>query len=82
MKIKQIGADTKLTPEQVKMKENIQSALASQLQELSVTFRSSQKAYLKSMFDFIMYKDSTVLAQLSLSHSIRFEIKRKERGIL
>jgi len=49
VKIKQIGSEEKLTPEQKIMKTNIQSTLASQLQELSVTFRSNQKAYLKNL---------------------------------
>jgi len=48
-KIKQIGHEGKFSPEQKTMKTNIQSTLASQLQELSVTFKQSQKAYLQTL---------------------------------
>jgi len=48
-KIKQVGSEGKLSPEQKTMKANIQSTLASQLQELSVTFKQSQKAYLQTL---------------------------------
>jgi len=48
-KIKQIGSEGKLSSEQKTMKSNVQSTLASQLQELSVTFRQSQKAYLQTL---------------------------------
>jgi len=48
-KIKQIGSEGKLSPEQKTMKTNIQSTLASQLQELSVGFKQSQKAYLQTL---------------------------------
>lgn len=48
-KIKQIGNEGKLTPEHKVMKANIQSTLASQLQDLSVTFKQSQKAYLQTL---------------------------------
>jgi len=49
VKIKQIGNDEKLSPEEKVMKQNIQSTLAAQLQELSVTFRSNQKGYLRNL---------------------------------
>jgi syntaxin 16 len=48
-KIKQIGSEGKFSPEEKIMKANIQSTLASQLQELSVTFKNSQKAYLQTL---------------------------------
>jgi len=48
-KIQQIGKEGKLSPEQKTMKGNIQSTLASQLQELSVSFKQSQKAYLQTL---------------------------------
>ena len=35
------------------MKKNVQSQLASQLQQLSVTFRKSQRDYLQSTLPFI-----------------------------
>jgi len=47
-KIQQIGED-KLTAEEKKLKKNVQTALATQLQELSVTFRQNQKSYLQTL---------------------------------
>lgn len=49
VKTKKIGSDEKLTGEEKKVKANIQSALASKLQELSQTFRKNQKAYLQTL---------------------------------
>jgi len=49
VKIKRIGADDKLTGEEKTIKTNIQSSLASKLQELSVQFRKNQKSYLQTL---------------------------------
>lgn len=49
VKTKKIGSDEKLSGEEKKVKANIQSALASKLQEQSQTFRKNQKAYLQTL---------------------------------
>lgn len=49
VKIKKIGTEEKLTGEERQVKTNIQSALASQLQELSTKFRTNQKTYLQTL---------------------------------
>jgi len=49
VKTKRIGSDEKLTGEEKQVKANIQSALASKLQELSQTFRKNQKSYLQTL---------------------------------
>jgi len=49
VKTKKIGNDEKLSGEEKKVKANIQSALASKIQELSQTFRKNQKSYLQTL---------------------------------
>jgi syntaxin 16 len=49
-KIQRIGNQA-VGPQEDQIKKNIQSALALQLQELSVQFRKSQKDYLQSTVD-------------------------------
>jgi len=49
MKIKRIGTEEKLSQEERKVKTNIQSALASKIQDLSQQFRKNQKAYLQTL---------------------------------
>jgi len=49
VKIKRIGSDEKLNGEEKQVKTNIQSALASKLQDLSLTFRKNQKSYLQTL---------------------------------
>lgn len=49
MKIKRIGNEEKLKSEEKAIKGNIQSALASKVQELSIQFRKNQKSYLQTL---------------------------------
>jgi len=49
VKIKKIGSDEKLSGEERAIKTNIQSSLASKLQDLSVQFRKNQKSYLQTL---------------------------------
>lgn len=49
VKTKRIGTEEKLSGEEKRVKTNIQSALASQLQDLSTTFRKNQKSYLQTL---------------------------------
>ncbi len=49
MKVDQIGKGEKLRAEELAMKDNIQRALASELQDLSLEFRSSQESYLQAL---------------------------------
>jgi len=48
-KIKRVAVDEKLKGEEKQIKTNIQSALASKLQDLSVQFRKNQKSYLETL---------------------------------
>lgn len=45
-KIKNIGAEKLHGPQEEQIKRNLQSSLAAQLQELSITFKKNQKDYL------------------------------------
>jgi hypothetical protein len=49
-KIQRIGGDS-IHKQEEPIKKNIQSNLASQLQDLSVQFRKAQKDYLQSNYD-------------------------------
>jgi hypothetical protein len=46
--IKTFGAGFQLNPDQLKMRDNIQSLLAGKLSDLSMIFRKQQKDYLES----------------------------------
>jgi len=48
-KIKRVGVDEKLSQEEKKIKVNIQSALATKVQDLSHQFRKNQKSYLQTL---------------------------------
>lgn len=55
IKIQRIGKDGTLTEQEKPIKKNIQSALATQLQELSVQFRKAQKDYLQRTFIYYLF---------------------------
>jgi len=59
VKIKRIGTEEKLSGEERQVKTNIQSALASKLQELSVSFRKNQKSYLQTLRSRVSKKGKT-----------------------
>jgi len=48
-RIKAVGSGATLTAEEKQMRANIQSTLATQLQELSIGFRKTQKTYLEGL---------------------------------
>lgn len=49
VKTKKIGTEDKLSGEEKVIKANIQSSLASKLQDLSIQFRKNQKSYLQTL---------------------------------